>query len=61
MDEAKCELVRNWLRKAQRDLASARKLASGNDPLLDTAIYHCQQAGEKAVVRRQLLFPFSDN
>jgi len=49
MDDAKRELVRGWLTKAQHDLASARKLAAGPDPLLDTAIYHCQQAAEKAV------------
>ena len=31
------------------DLASAQRLAAGNDPLLDTAAYHCQQAAEKAM------------
>lgn len=46
---AKQELVRNWLIKAQHDLASARKLSTGPDPYLDVAIYHCQQAAEKAV------------
>jgi HEPN domain-containing protein len=30
-------------------LASAQRLASGPDPILDTAIYHCQQAAEKAL------------
>ncbi len=38
-----------WLTKAQHDLASAKKLAGPPDPLLDTALYHCQQAAEKAV------------
>ena len=46
---AKLELVRNWLIKAQHDLAAARKLATGPDPYLDVAVYHCQQAAEKAV------------
>lgn len=46
---AKLDLVRNWLTKAQRDLAAAHKLAAGTDPFLDIAIYHCQQAAEKAV------------
>ena len=46
---AKLELVRNWLIKARRDLAAARKLATGPDPYLDVAVYHCQQAAEKAV------------
>ena len=49
MDEARLGLVRGWLIKAQRDLATARKLAGDPSPLLDTAIYHCQQAAEKAV------------
>jgi HEPN domain-containing protein len=49
MDEAKRELVQNWLTKAQRDLAAARKFSTEPDPYLDTAIYHCQQAAEKAV------------
>ena len=38
-----------WLAKAKRDLDSAAKLAEGDTPYLDTAIYHLQQAGEKAV------------
>ncbi len=49
MDDAKAELVRDWLIKAQHDLGSAEKLASDPDPYLDTAIFHCQQAAEKAV------------
>jgi HEPN domain-containing protein len=46
---AKLELVRNWLIKAQHDLAAARKLALSPDPYLDVAVYHCQQAAEKAI------------
>ena len=49
MDKATLELAGNWLLKAQRDLATARKLAAGPEPYLDTAIYHCQQAAEKAI------------
>jgi len=41
--------VRSWLTKAERDLASARVLMGSTPPLLDTAVYHCQQAAEKAV------------
>jgi HEPN domain-containing protein len=59
MDEAKRELVVAWLTKAQRDLASARKLAAPPEALLDTAIYHCQQAAEKAV-KGLLLFHDQD-
>ena len=47
--DAKQSLVRNWLHKARRDLLSAKRLARGPDPYLDTAIYHCQQCVEKAV------------
>lgn len=49
MTDAHRQLVQSWLTKAQHDLASARVLAASAPPLLDTAIYHCQQAAEKAV------------
>lgn len=49
MDEARRRLVQGWLIKAQHDMATARKLAQDPDPLLDTAIYHCQQAAEKVL------------
>ncbi|MGH7493132.1 MAG: HEPN domain-containing protein [bacterium] len=48
MADPKNELVKSWLTKARNDLGSARRLASDPDPYLDTAIYHCQQAAEKA-------------
>jgi len=47
--DAKRSLVHNWLKKARRDLLSAKRLARGSDPYLDTAIYHCQQCAEKSV------------
>ena len=49
MDESTKELVRDWLTRANHDLRSARALASLAEPLLDTAIYHCQQTAEKSV------------
>jgi HEPN domain-containing protein len=49
MSEAKQELVRNWLLKASHDLTAARLLAGTDPAILDVAIYHCQQAGEKAL------------
>lgn len=49
MDEATRTAVQAWLFKAKRDLASARRLAAKRSSLLDTAVYHCQQAAEKAV------------
>jgi HEPN domain-containing protein len=38
-----------WLLKAENDLKSAEKLVEGEDPVLDTAIYHTQQCAEKAL------------
>lgn len=49
MDEARLELARQWLAKARRDLTAAERLRGGQDPLLDVAVYHCQQAAEKAL------------
>jgi HEPN domain-containing protein len=49
MDDAKRQLVRSWLRKALHDLAASRMLGAGDPPLLDAAVYHCQQAAEKAL------------
>lgn len=49
MDEAAQELVRDWMTRADHDLRAARALAALSEPLLDTAIYHCQQAAEKSV------------
>lgn len=47
--DAKRSLVRRWLTKSRRDLLSAKRLARGSEPYLDTAIYHCQQCAEKAI------------
>ena len=38
-----------WLAKAHTDLRMATIAAAAEDPPLDGAIYHCQQAAEKAV------------
>ena len=43
MDESATELVRDWLTRASHDLRAARILAAVDNPLLDSAIYHCQQ------------------
>lgn len=49
MDETKRELVKAWLIKADHDFATARKMSTEPDAYFDTAIYHCQQAAEKAI------------
>jgi len=41
--------VRQWVLKAEHDLRSAKVLFGVEPPLLDTAVYHCQQAAEKAL------------
>jgi HEPN domain-containing protein len=38
-----------WLGKARSDLRTAAILSADENPPLDAPIYHCQQAGEKAV------------
>ncbi|MDI3531239.1 MAG: hypothetical protein PWP60_1088 [Candidatus Atribacteria bacterium] len=47
MKKAKAKEVKQWLIKSQRDLDLARLLLKGG--YLDTAVYHCQQAVEKAI------------
>jgi len=49
MDEALAQLTREWLTKALHDLQTASITARAADGPLDTAIYHCQQAAEKAL------------
>ena len=49
MNEEKRAEIRKWLIKSQHDLGSARRLMEGDEPYLDTAVYHCQQAVEKAL------------
>lgn len=49
MVNAKSELVKTWLTKARNDLGSAKCLSRGSESFFDTAIFHCQQAAEKAL------------
>lgn len=49
MDEAIIEEAGRWMIKAFHDLRSARRLYTDEPPLLDTAVYHCQQAAEKSL------------
>ena len=48
VDSKKFE-IGQWLIKANNDLRSAKQLFKAEPPLLDTAVYHCQQASEKAL------------
>jgi HEPN domain-containing protein len=47
--DAQNELARNWLIKAEHDILAAQKLSDQPEIYGDVAIYHCQQAAEKAV------------
>lgn len=49
MDSGHRELVRSWLQKASHDLQTARRVIEREPPITDTAVYHCQQAAEKAL------------
>lgn len=49
MDNAKHDAVRMWLVKADHDLRAAAALSEKDTGLLDVAIFHCQQAVEKAL------------
>ncbi|MGE5571513.1 MAG: HEPN domain-containing protein [Bacillota bacterium] len=42
----KGDLARGWIRKAESDLADARRTVASEGPY-DTACFHCQQAVEK--------------
>ena len=49
MDRTNATEAGQWLIKADHDLQSAKRLMDGEPPLLDTAVYHCQQAAEKSL------------
>jgi HEPN domain-containing protein len=49
MDNAKRDAVRMWPVKAGHDLKAAAIIAEEDAGLLDVAIFHCQQAVEKAL------------
>jgi HEPN domain-containing protein len=41
--------TRAWLDRAEKDLRAADVLRRAQPPLLDDALYHCQQSAEKAL------------
>jgi HEPN domain-containing protein len=49
MADAPVSEAKAWMVKAWRDLETARRAAIGEPPFYDVAVYHCQQAAEKAV------------
>jgi len=49
MSDLKSQVIAGWLTKAKHDLQSAKVLSQDKSQILDTAIYHCQQAAEKSI------------
>lgn len=49
MAEAKEREVGRWMDKAAQDLGAAAVLVEREPPLTGIAVYHCQQAAEKAL------------
>jgi HEPN domain-containing protein len=47
--DRRAALARQWLIRAEEDLAMAKLGAGAEPPLLGNAVYHCQQAFEKAL------------
>lgn len=48
-DPERCAEAREWLIRAQHDLLAAQVLLGTQPALSDVAVYHCQQAAEKAL------------
>ena len=65
MDNAKRDEIAQWLIKGHRDLRTAHLLLESGEPLLDIAVYHCQQASEKTLkaylVYQGAIFPKTHN
>ena len=49
LDDVKKEDTRAWQAKARGDLAKAHHAMTAVEPFRDDAVYHCQQAIEKAL------------
>ncbi len=46
-DEIINDLVKKWINKADKDLLTAERELTFEDPVTDTICFHCQQAVEK--------------
>jgi len=49
MGDERRQEVQAWLRKADDDLRSAQVDLAADPPLIEDALFHCQQAAEKAM------------
>lgn len=48
-DAARVAEAREWLVRASRDLRGAEHALKADPPLVEDALFHCQQAAEKAM------------
>ncbi len=48
-DPVRIEDTRAWLARAEADLRAAANEVSADEPVLGDAVFHCQQAAEKAM------------
>ncbi len=48
-DPVRIEDTRAWLARADADLRAAANAVSADEPVLGDAVFHCQQAAEKAM------------
>ncbi len=49
LDPARVAETREWLQKAAQDLREVRIDLEASPPLLEDALFHCQQSVEKAI------------
>lgn len=49
MADEKCREVQAWMQKADNDLRGAQIDLQANPALIEDALFHCQQAAEKAM------------
>jgi HEPN domain-containing protein len=49
LDPVLAEDVRAWFQRAATDLRSAKDDLAAEPPILEDAVFHCQQAAEKAM------------
>ena len=47
MTRTKEELIKSWLKKAEKDLLTAKHELSFSDAVIESICFHCQQAAEK--------------
>jgi len=48
-DPVRVAETRAWLRKAKNDLRASENDLAASPPILDVAVFHCQQAAEKSL------------